>query len=141
MKILSVRLFAVILIFTLFSSNSLFAQHETVNWDLVNKQLVHSLQSQNESMQQCAMQCVINWSDWVNVDDATFDLLRIFRFNENQKVRQMALMTLFKMNNDYARDRMKMFIKFEKNPRIKKSLEYIVYYNTLEEKNLRLASY
>ena len=140
MKNLSIRLFTMVIIFTLFSFNSLFAQYEKVNWELVNKQLVHSLQSQNETIQQCAMQSVITWSEWVNVDDAVFDVMRIFRYHEDQKVRQMALMTLYKMNNDYARDRMKMFIKFEDNPKIKRSLEYMVYYNTLEENNLRFAS-
>ena len=140
MKNLSIRFFTMILILTLFSFNSLFAQYEKVNWKLVNKQLVHSLKSQNETIQQCAMQCVIAWSEWVNVDDAVFDVMRIFRYHEDQKVRQMALMTLYKMNNDYARDRMKMFIKFEDNPKIKRSLEYMVYYNTLEENNLRFAS-
>ena len=129
-----------ILIPTIFSFNMLFAQYENINMELVNKQLVHSLQSQNETVQKCAMQCVIAWSEWVNVDDAVFDVMRIFRYHEDQKVRQLALMTLYKMNNDYARDRMKMFIKFEDNPKIKRSLEYIVYYNTLEESNLRLAS-
>ena len=70
-----------------------------------------------------------------DVDEAVFDVVRIYRNNDNVKVRQLALNTLHKMQNNWAMDFLGRSIKFEKSPVIKKQL-----YCILQEYQTRLAN-
>ena len=75
-----------------------------IDWDQVSENLVNALQSDNPGVQQGAMRLVIQFSDKVDVSDAINDLMHIYRYSENTKERQLALVTLHKIGSEYAMD-------------------------------------
>ncbi|TVL99762.1 MAG: hypothetical protein CV087_16625 [Candidatus Brocadia sp. WS118] len=93
-----------------------------VDWDAFSKNLVKALQSSNSGLQRSAMQLVIKYGNQVNVNDAVFDVMRVFRYDKDQGVRRLALTTLTNMNNKWAMGFLKRQIQFEGDPVIKKQL-------------------
>lgn len=93
-----------------------------INWKAFSKNLVKALKSENPGLQQSAMQMVIRYSDWLDVKAAEFDVMRIFRNQKNQAVRQLALMALIGMNSNWAVGFLKTQIEFEEDPIIKKQM-------------------
>ncbi len=91
-----------------------------VDWDLVSQNLVIAIQSNNPGVQQAAMRLVIQYADNLNMDDAVLDMMRIYRFNEDSKMRQLALVTLHKIGSEYAMDFAKRNLKFEADEKILK---------------------
>jgi hypothetical protein len=100
------------------NATSAFATERKVDWDAVSENLVTALQSGNPGLQQSAMRLVIQFADKVNVDGALNNLMRIYRFSEDTKERQLALVTLHKIGSDYAMDFAKRNLKFETDEKI-----------------------
>jgi hypothetical protein len=93
-----------------------------VDWDAFSKNLVKALKSSNSGMQQSAMQFVIKYGNRVDVNDAVFDVMRVFRYDKDRGVRRLALTTLTNMNNKWAMGFLERQIQFESDPVIKKQL-------------------
>jgi hypothetical protein len=93
-----------------------------VNWEMFSKNIVRALQSDNEGLQQSAMQLVVKYGPKLDTKDAVFDVMRIYRNNKNQQVRRLALITLTKMQSKWAMDFLKGEIKYETDPVISKQL-------------------
>lgn len=91
------------------------AQERDVDWDVFGKNLVKAIQSDNEGLQRSAMCMIIRYADYINVKDAKFDIVRIFRSHKNPKVRQLAMVTLYHMQDAWAMYFLKRNIKFEKD--------------------------
>lgn len=107
-----------------FTATQLSATEKTQpDWQAFSENLVNGLQSENEGIRQSAMQLVIEHGDKVDVNNAAFDVLHVFRNNDDQKVRQLALTTLTKMGNERVNYFLKRQVKFEADPVIRKQLE------------------
>jgi len=65
------------------------------------------------------MRLIIQYGDKLEVNDAVFNIMRVFRFHKDPKVRQLALIALHKTGNNWAIDYLKRNLKFEKDERIK----------------------
>jgi hypothetical protein len=91
-----------------------------VNWDRLSENLVDALQSDNPGLQQSAMRLVIQFADKVDVSEATNDLMHIYRYSDNSKERQLALVTLHKIGSEYAMDFARRNMKYETDDKIKK---------------------
>lgn len=87
-----------------------------VNWDLFSENLVHALKSDNAGLRHSAMQLVIRHGENLNVRDALFDVVHIFRSNKDRNVRLLALAAISKMNSNWAMYFLKRSLKFEKDP-------------------------
>lgn len=96
------------------------------NWDLFSKNLVMALKSQNEGLQRSAMMRIIQHADKVKVDAAVYDVVRIYRSHSDENMRQLALVTLYKMDNKWAIDFLKRAAKFEKSPKLRKQIYAIL---------------
>ncbi|MCB0259002.1 MAG: hypothetical protein KDE62_04675 [Calditrichaeota bacterium] len=96
------------------------AQAQQTDWEVFGKNLVKAIQTGNEGLQQSAMQLIIRHADNLDVDAAGLDILHIFRKSKNPKVRQLAMITLFKMQHKYAMFYLKRNLEFEKNDCIRK---------------------
>ena len=72
------------------------------------------------------MQMIIRYSDKIDVSKGVYDVMREFRNNDDQNVRKLALITLYKMQNDWAIDFLKRQYRFEDNSDIKNKIERIV---------------
>ena len=95
---------------------------DKVNWEAFSANLV-------KGVKQAAMQHIITYGDRLDVNEAVFDIVRIYRFHKNERFRQMAVVALSKINSDYAAYFLKRSLKFEKNPTIyRQILDYVYRY-------------
>ena len=115
---ISIYLFALALMLMIINTASAQATERKVDWDLVSENLVIGIQSENPGVQQAAMRLVIQHPDKLNIDDALFDLMRIYRFSDDTKMRQLALVTLHKIGSEYAMDFAKRNLEFETDEKI-----------------------
>jgi hypothetical protein len=88
--------FISLLAMTLISSG--FAQEEKVDWDMFSENLIWGLTSGNEGLEQSAMRFIIKYADSLDINEMSPNIYQIFSSHENPKVRQLALVTLYKMN-------------------------------------------
>ena len=93
-----------------------------VNWEVFSTNLVVALQSDNAGLRQSAMQLVIRYGDRLDVKDALFDVVGVFRNHKTRNVRLLALSALGHMNSNWAFDFLKRSIKFEDDPVIKRQV-------------------
>ena len=127
MRRFSISLAATLLCLVFLSFNTLMAvEPDQVDWDKFSKNLVKSLKSSNQGVQLSAMQLVIRYSDKVDVGSARHDVMRVFRSHKNQKVRQLAMVTLYTINNRWDMGYLEMHYRFEEDPVIKKHLASIL---------------
>ncbi len=108
------------IIFFLFCNIGYTRELQDVDWDAFSENLVKAIQSDNEGLQRSAMGMIIRYAEYLNVKDARFDVVRIFRSHKNSKVRQLAMVTLYHMKDDWAMYFLKRNIKFEKDECIRK---------------------
>ena len=114
------------LLMNLFCLTFLFAGNGEDRWQTFSDNLTKSLKSENPGVKYSAMQLIIEYSDNINVTDGVYDVMREFRNNPDQKVRQLALVTLYKMKSDWAIEFLKMHQKYEENNEIKKTISCII---------------
>ena len=103
--------------------NKLFAN---TNWELFSKNLVKALNSDNLGLKVSAMQKVIKYKEKVDVEDAALEIVRLYRRHKDERVRQLALVTLHSMQNDWALGIVKRDYNFENNSKIKRLMAAII---------------
>jgi len=118
--------FLFVLLANLFCLTFLFAGNGEDRWQTFSDNLTTSLKSENPGVKYSAMQLIIEYSNDINVEDGVYDVIREFRNNDNQNVRKLALITLYKMKSDWAIDFLKRHHKFEENNEIKGTITSIV---------------
>jgi len=106
------------LLLMIINTTSAFATERNVNWDVVSENLVNALQSDNPGLQQSAMRLVIQYANQVDVDEAVRNMMSLYRHSDDSKVRQLALVTLHKIGDDYAMDFVKRNLKYETDEKI-----------------------
>ncbi len=99
---------------------------KTTNWNTFSQNLVAALKSDNLGLQISAMQHIIHWAKYVNVGEAAPVLIKFYRQHENVRVRQIALVTINAINNDWAKGIVKRDIAFEKSDKIKNMMYAIL---------------
>jgi hypothetical protein len=75
-----------------------FAQEGKVDWDMFAENLSWGLKSGNEGLEQSAMRFIIKYADSLDINEMSPNIYQVFSSHENPKVRQLALVTLYKMN-------------------------------------------
>ena len=96
-------------------------------WNTFSDNLVQALQSENDGLKASAMQLIIKHSDKVWVHDAAYQVYEIYRNHENAKMRQLALVTLYKMNNEWFIKELPDELEKETNPTIRHQILAILY--------------
>jgi hypothetical protein len=96
------------------------------DWQAFSENLVVALKSNNEGLQQSAMSQIIRYADNVDVDDAVYDVMQIYRSNKNESVRRLALTTLYKMQNKWALSFLRRAVQFEESPVLKNQICHIL---------------
>ena len=105
---------------------------KSTDWKKFSKNLVMALKSDNLGLQISAMQHIIHWNKYVKVGEAAPVLIKLYRQHENERVRQISLVTINAINNDWAKGIVKRDIAFEESAKIKKMM-----YAILRTKNER----
>ena len=135
MKNLKRSIFFLIILALVFSTVPANAQTDEVNWEAFSKNLVMALKTDNEGLQLSAMGMIIRYGDRLDVDDAVFDIVRIFRLHKNSRVRVLAMVALHKTQNDWAMYYLTRNMQFETDECVKKQCCRILnsYYAGLEK--------
>lgn len=127
MRRTSLKVLVLVVTVLFFSLNLAYAKPRgEVDWAKFSKSLVKSLQSENEGVRLSAMQLVIKYGDKVNVTAARYEVMDTFLKHENQKVRQLALVTLYKINNVFDMGLLERQLKFEEDPVIQNQIAAIL---------------
>jgi len=127
MKRFSITIAATAFLLFIFSLTSLSAQEDVKkDWDTYSKELVKSLKSPVEGVQLSAMQRIIQYSDSLKVGKGSKIVWDIFKNNKNQKIRQLALVALSKMDNSLYTGKLSLHYRFEENPVIKNQLAFLL---------------
>lgn len=116
---------AVIGVAFLGGSNS-FAQEKSVDWKKVSKNLVRSLSSGNEGVRQSAMDFYIQNADKLDIDAAVYDVMHVYRNHKDERVKKLALVTLYKMQNKWAMEFLKVDLRFQDSEELKHMVAAIV---------------
>jgi hypothetical protein len=102
-------------------------QNTEADWTAFSKNLVRALGTSNEGLQISAMSMVVRYGEYLDVNDAVFNVVRIFRNSKNPKIRQLALVTLHKMQNKWAMGFLKRNLKFEENETILNQSRWVIH--------------
>jgi len=124
-RVLGLAALAVIALVALGAEQS-FASGKEINWRLVSKNLVRSLASDNEGLRQSAMAFFVEHADKLDINDSVYDVMRIYRNHPDLRVRKLALVTLYKMQNSWAMEFLKVDLRFQDQQELKNMVAAIV---------------
>ncbi len=96
------------------------AQTRNINWDAFSVNLVKAIKSGHPGLQQSAMQRIIQYADNLDVEDAVWTISQISRFDNDSRVRRLAMVTLYNIKSDKALAYIGQNLKLEKDQTIKK---------------------
>ncbi|MCK4894772.1 MAG: hypothetical protein GQ561_02815 [Calditrichae bacterium] len=91
-------------------------------WDMASRNMVDGLKYGNDGLKQSILQNIIRFGDSLDVNEAIFEIMRIYRNHENEGMRQLALIALHKINDDWAMTFLQRAVRFEKSPKLRKSI-------------------
>jgi len=97
------------------------------DWNTFSDNLVQALQSDNDGLKISAMQLIIKHGDKVWVHDATFQVYQIFKEHENARMRQLALVTLHKINSEWFLNELPKDLAKETSPALRHQMMAILY--------------
>ncbi len=95
-------------------------------WQGFSENLIVALKSDHDGLKVAAMGMVIRFGAKVNVQEAVFDVMRIYRNHPNEKMRRMALVALGQMESSWAIGFLTRAEQFEKSPALHHTLTAVV---------------
>ena len=121
---------------------SAIAKDSDKDWNTFSQNLVVTLKSNHDALKQSAMQRIIQYSHKVDVKDAAFDIYNVYRFNDNQNLRRLALVALYNTNYNWAMNQIVKEWEKEQSPALKKQMSFMVheYFKDQSNSNTDLAS-
>jgi len=117
-------LLSIVLVFTLTLSS--IAKDSDKDWNKFSQNLVRTLKSNHEGLKQSAMQRVIQYSDNLDVKDAAFNIYNVYRFEENENLRRLALVALYNTNYSWAMHQIAKDLEKERSPTLKKQMNFML---------------
>jgi len=117
-------LLSIVLVFTLTLSS--IAKDSDKDWNKFSQNLVRTLKSNHEGLKQSAMQRVIQYSDNLDVKDAAFNIYNVYRFEENENLRRLALVALYNTNYSWAMHQIAKDLEKEQSPTLKKQMNFML---------------
>ncbi|MFN2126864.1 MAG: hypothetical protein ACK2TU_03305 [Anaerolineales bacterium] len=130
--------FLAIIIIFLYSMNSYAAKN---NWESASKSMVWALKSNNDGLKISVLHQIVKYSDSLDVNNAVFDVMRIYRNHPDERIRHLALIALHKMGNNWSMEFLKRRVLFENNPALYKCICAILcdYYGYSEPSDTLIA--
>lgn len=115
---------ALLVVLVVLSFNSLLAQEgKKIDWQAFSTNLIEAIKSSNDGLKMSAMQQVIRSSDSLDVALGRYVVMDVFMNNKDQKVRQLALATLIKIDNPMDIGLLELHYKWEKNEKIQEMIK------------------
>ncbi|HEX9658909.1 MAG TPA: hypothetical protein VGA18_01365 [Rhodothermales bacterium] len=104
-------------------------------WSEFSDNLKKAVASENLGVQTGALSQIIRYGHDLDFDDMTvFNVMRMYRDNEDPKVRRMAVVALGNMDNAWSIEFLDMLSRYEADPTIKKTMERVV----MEHREIRM---
>ena len=110
------------LMFSIFFYSSSLAGDQPDKWQMASQNMVYALKHGPDGLKQSVLQNIIRYGENLQVEEAVYDVMSIYRSHPDERVRQLALVALYKMNNNWALSFLERAIKFEKSPKLRKSI-------------------
>lgn len=85
------------------------------DWKAFSVNLVHGIANGNEGVRASALQMIIQYGDNLDVQDATFDVVRIYRSHPDERMRRLAAVACTHLKNEWAMSFLRMSEPFEKS--------------------------
>ncbi len=99
----------------------------TRDWRAYGERLAAALTSSTEGMAQSALQRIIQYGDFVPATRQTvMEVVTIYRNNEDDRIRRMAVVALGKLGDDWSMVYLKRAVHFEKNPEVRHTITYVL---------------
>jgi hypothetical protein len=110
---------ALVLSIGLLASGAVQAQNYSTDWSQFSEALEKAAAHDNYGVKLGAIQQIAIYGSHLDVDGATFDVVRVYRNSKSVNERILALSALAKMNNAWSIDFLSRSVGFEKNERVR----------------------
>lgn len=97
-----------------------------VQWDAFSNNLVKAFTTDNEGVKLAALQLVIKYSDYVDVHQARFDMMRLYRDHKDNNVRRMAVVALGSIDNRWAIHFFERAVHFEQCESVRHTMQAVL---------------
>ncbi len=109
------------------SNPSVRAKLTTAQWYSYGDRLADALASGHEGVEQGALRMIILYGDYMELKrPAVFDVVRIYRNHQDDRVRRMAVVALGKIQDPWGLDMLKRSARFEKSPGVRHTIEAVL---------------
>jgi len=102
--------------------------YNKIDWVGLSHNLTEKITADDPQIQRLAMREIILYNylsnNTLDIDETVFDLINIYETNEDPKVRQLAVVALHSIGNDWSMNYLCENIKFEKDEKLKKFMAY-----------------
>ena len=89
------------------------ATWQQADWDAFSQNLVVGLASDNDGLRASALQMIVRYGDRLDVRAATFDVVRIYREHDDERMRRLAAVTCAHLKDEWAMSFLRMSEPFE----------------------------
>jgi len=100
-------------------SGIIFGQSDILIWNETAEELAQFIKSKDDNKKVFALQRIIENPKIVNSNDLVYDIYRIYKNHQNDRLRQMALMALYKTEYFFLLKNLKDDLYQERNPKIR----------------------
>ena len=101
-------------------------ERSAAHWTLFSEGLVEALASGHDGVQQGALRMIIFYGDQLDVKASVFDVVRIYRNHEDDRMRRMAVVALGTMQSGWAIDFLTRSLDFEKTPAVRQTMQAVI---------------
>ncbi len=109
------------------SNPSVRAKLTTAQWYSYGDRLADALASGHEGVQQGALRMIILYGDYMELKrTAVFDVVRIYRNHQDDRLRRMAVVALGKIQDPWGLDMLKRSARFEKSPGVGHTIQAVL---------------
>jgi hypothetical protein len=107
-----------------------FATPETTwseaDWEAFSENLIAGLRSDNDGLRASALQMIVRYGDRLDMSEAAFDVVRLYRDHEDERVRRLAAVTCTKLKSKWAVSFLRMSEPFERSESIQHTIRALL---------------
>ena len=99
---------------------------EAGKWEAFSHNLEVSLQSEYDGVKSAALGMIIRYGNQLDMENAVFDVVGIYRNHENEQMQRMALVALGQMENDWAIEFLERAHRFEDSQVLRQTIRAVI---------------
>lgn len=96
-------------------------------WRDYSERLSQTLMAEHAGLQQSALQRIIRYGSYLTSDKETvFEIVKIYRGNDDERMRRMAVVALGELEDPWAMGFLKRAVRFEKSAEVAHTIKYVL---------------